>query len=203
MSIRAGLISLFCVFCIGSSALAEVSSPSAAESEFVEAFVLELDSHFTWPAARATEGNGKYLVLAAVGDTAWTAQLKTLWAKKTSTGLRTKIRVVEPALIPSNSHGVFISTDDAEFMASTLKKLSGTGTLTIALGKDLIESGAMVVFYPATTDGGPAMSFALNMVALSAEGLEVSQELRGRADRVIDKTGSQLASPGTESPKSD
>jgi len=180
--------SILLLLCFDSITLVSIAvgGTVVSDNEVFESFMCDLEKHVTWPAERVAEGNGKFLVVAAVGDTVWTTELKKLWGKKTSTDKRIKIRVVDKKSLPSNSHAVIVASEDSTFMKTVVKHLKGTGTLIISKGPGFSGLGSMINFYKSTDDGA-TLKFELNLDALAGEKIVVSKELQKQAGIVSDK----------------
>ena len=145
-------------------------------SEIIK-FVSDLDKNVTWPKGRLTEGGGQLFVVAALGKTSITARLIGLNTKKSSAGRKIKVRLVTIDFLPSNSHVVFISSQDQVKIQKIVKMLKGTGTLTITHGKGFGKLGSMVNFYTAEENGKQVLKYELNMTAIQEEKLEFEKDL--------------------------
>ena len=147
------------------------------EATQIVSFMKKLDKYVTWPKDRAAEGNGKLFVIAAVGKSEITETLKKLNGEKSSGSKKFKVRSVTPDLLPANGHVVFVTGTDAKTLGAIVKKLKGTGTLTIGSGNGTEQSGAMISFFSETVGNESRLRFRINLAAMKAEGIEVDSRL--------------------------
>ncbi|MCP4566287.1 MAG: YfiR family protein [FCB group bacterium] len=158
-----------------------ISPVSAAadidEAEQIVSFVKKLDKHVTWPKDRSAEGNGKLFVIAAVGKSPATDKLKKLNGEKTPGGKQFKVRVVTPDLLPSNGHVLIVTTPDEKTLKTIVKKLHGSGTLTIGPGDSTGQAGTMITYFNETVENKSRLRFQINIAAIKAEGIEIDSRL--------------------------
>jgi len=147
------------------------------EAEQIVSFAKKLDKHVSWPKDRAAEGNGELFVIAAVGKSTTTDMLKKLNGEKTSTGKSFKVRRVTADLLPANGHIVIVTNGDETILAAIVKKLKGTGTLTIGPGKNNSQTSAMISYFSETVDNKNRLKFQINLAAVKAEGIEIDSRL--------------------------
>ena len=145
--------------------------------EYIISVIKQLDKYVAWPEGRRTEGDGKLFVVAVVGKSPIAAGLKSLNSEKTSTGRIFKIRFVTDDLLPANAHALIILPQDIDQVKSILKKIRGTGTLTIGVGEGFGELGAMLNFYDEIIDDKVQTRLEINSDRIKAEGLEIDSKL--------------------------
>lgn len=149
----------------------------SGQAEQIVAFVKKLDTHVTWPKDRSAEGNGKLFVIAAVGKTPATDLLKKLNGQKTSGGKQYKVRVVTPDLLPGNGHVLIVTAADEKTLKTIVKKLHGSGTLTVGPGNSSGQAGTMIAYFNETVDNKSRLRFQINIAAVKAEGIEIDSRL--------------------------
>jgi len=166
------LILCLCLCVLTMAAMA--GDKSEAEFKDFAAFISNLDSYVTWPADRKTEGNGKYFVVAVVGDSPLAKSIKDLNKQESSTGKKIKVRMVTPDLIPANAHVVVVADSDDAQMLAVLKKLKGTGTLTVSYD----ARGAMVnvINEPEKDQGKVHLKYEVDPELAAADGLAMGSK---------------------------
>jgi len=148
---------------------------SANEIDYITKVLSQIDSYVTWAPDKTFEGDGSKLVIAAVGETDLIGAIKELNRTKSATGKSIKVRVVEPKMIPSNSHILFLDLSDADQVGEITKKLRGTGTLVICHAPGLASAGASINFV--TEPGSDKPTMELNMNIAKEEGLQIKPAL--------------------------
>ncbi len=157
--------------------IAVAQGPAGADIDYAANLITKLHSMVTWPETRSSEGNGKYFVIAAVGEGPLVEKLKEFHRQPASDKVKFKVRVVDAKMIPSNSHLVYMNTSDPAKVAKMLKPLLGTGTLTVTNGQDVATLGSVMNFAPATPGARAKMTVELNANAAKAEGLTINPAL--------------------------
>lgn len=150
---------------------------AADGAEYMAKVITKLDSYVSWDESKSFEGNGKYLVISAVGDTPLIASLQEFNRQKTSNGKRIKIRVVDPKALPANSHILVLSTTDSEFVKSATTKLRGTGTLVVSQGAGFGQMGSSLNLVEEADGDETKVVIELNVEAVKSEGLTVKPSL--------------------------
>ncbi len=151
--------------------------PAAADIDAAASFITKLHSMVSWPDTRSSEGNGKYFVIAAVGEGPLVAKLKEYHRQPANDKVKFKVRIVEAKMIPNNSHLVYIDSDDPAAVKKMLKPLAGTGTLTVTNGQDVADVGAVMNFAPPAPGAKAKVALELNAAAAKTEGLTVNPAL--------------------------
>ncbi len=150
---------------------------AAADVEYMAKVITKLDSYVSWPDDKNFEGNGKYIVISAVGETPLVTSLKTFHREETASGKRIKVRVVDAKSLPSNSHILVISTPDSDLVKSATAKLRGTGTLVISQGDGFGRMGPSLNLVEEADGDKTKVVIELNVEATKAEGLTVKPSL--------------------------
>jgi len=151
---------------------------TAAEGvDYMAKVITQLDSYIAWDDSKSFEGNGKYLVISAVGETPLVTSLEALHRKESASGKIIKVRVVDPNALPSNSHIVVISTADTELVKTAASKLRGTGTLVVSQGDGFGLMGPALNLVEEPDGEKTRVVIELNVEAAKSEGLTVKPSL--------------------------
>lgn len=105
-----------------------------------------------WSGDKTILDDDKPLFIAVVGKSDLAKKLKTLNRTKTAGGRKLTVRLVDEDLLPANAHVVIICLDDITVARKVIKKLTGSGTLTIAMGPKKV--GAVMHFQEDSTEPG-------------------------------------------------
>ncbi len=150
---------------------------AAEGAEYMAKVITKLDSYVTWDESKSFEGNGKYLVISAIGESPLVTSLKEFHRTESSSGRKIKIRVVNPKALPSNSHILVLSTTDSELVKTATTKLRGTGTLVVSQGEGFGTMGSSMNLVEEPDGDKTKVVIELNVEAAKSEGLTVKPSL--------------------------
>lgn len=155
--------------------LMALSGSQAGEADYISEVISRIDSYVSWADDKQFEGDGTKLVITAVGKSDLIEAIKKLAKSSSAAGKTIKVRVVEPNMIPSNSHILFLDITDTALITKITNKLRGSGTLVICHGKGLSSAGPSLNFVSETGSSKPAME--LNLGNARSEGLSIKPAL--------------------------
>jgi hypothetical protein len=142
--------------------------------EQVVSIISNIDNYVSWPAAKAD--SSKPFFVAVLGESALATRVKELNRTKLPDGRKIRVRIVRGNLLPANAHIVINSLSDEKLVAKLLKKLVGTGTLTVSTGDTDVAS--MLHLVMADVDGKQKVRMTLNTEMAADEHLEIKSEFK-------------------------
>ncbi len=158
-------------------AFSGTNATAATEAEYISKVISQLDSYITWAADKTFEGGDTKIVISAVGSSDLITQMRKLGRQKSATGKQLKVRIVQPDMIPSNSHILLLDIDDSNQVKTITDKLRGTGTLVISHAKGFGSFGSSLNFFKEDAASSDKPTLELNIKIAKAEGLKVKPSL--------------------------
>ena len=149
---------------------------AAADDAYITKLISKLDAYFIWSAEKKFEGGDKSIVISAVGKSDLITSVKALNSEKSSTGKPIKVRVVEPDMIPSNSHVLVLGVSDTTLIKKVTGLLKESGTLIVTNGVGYGSYGSTLNFVDDSSDLSKSL-IELNVEAAKAQDLTVRPSL--------------------------
>lgn len=143
--------------------------------EQVVSIISDIDSYVSWPASKAGD-NGNPFFVALLGKSPLATRVRKLNRTKLPDGRKIRVRIVRGDLLPSNAHIVINSLTDEKRVAKFLKKLAGTGTLTISTGD--IDVGTILHLSVVDVDGKQTVMTTLDAKLAAEEKLKIKSKLK-------------------------
>ena len=165
---------LLCLFVLA-SVLASVQSRAGSFSsdELEAAFIGQLFNYVELPGPSLRKDSLEPFVVSVVGTSPLLQELNKLALTKAVNGRKIVIQSVESGDKIKKSHAVVILSENKEALDQTLKKLKGTGILTISQNPGFASRGVMVNFFVE----GEKVRFEINAKSLKNEKITVSSQL--------------------------
>lgn len=152
---------------------------STADADYITKVVSNIDKYVTWPE-KNFEGNGQLLVITVVGKSSVNGPLVGLNGQAASNGKKFKVREVELADMPANSHLLVVADSNASAVQKALSLLKDRGTLVMGTAEGFAQLGCMINFAKSAGDG-TKVGIEINATTLKEGGFQVNPALRKMA----------------------
>lgn len=133
-------------------------------------YVYNFIKYIEWPPASKS---GEF-VIAVMGDSPITKELKTLAATKKANGQTIVIKKITSIEEIGNSQILYISSSKSNTLKESLEKTKGTPTLVIGEREGLVKKGAGINFITLEDE---TLKFELNKKAIEDHNLQISTTL--------------------------
>jgi hypothetical protein len=133
-------------------------------------YVYNFIKYIEWPQASK---NGEF-VIAVIGDSPITNELKVLAASKKANGQTIVIRKITTLAELANAQILYISTGKSSVIKEALEKTKNLPTLVIGEREGLVKKGAGINFVTLDDD---TLKFELNKKAIEEHNLQISTTL--------------------------
>lgn len=144
------------------------------------ALLYQFAKYVEWPADFMPESGGIIFGVLGAGD--FRRDLAKIVSQRSIGGEKIVVRVFQEVHELEPTHVLFISAAQQENFRTALRKLQGASVLTVSDSEEFIESGGMISF----VTKGKMVRFKINAKAVSKTRLELSSELKGLADLVVE-----------------
>ncbi|MEO8677986.1 MAG: YfiR family protein [Vicinamibacterales bacterium] len=181
--IRRGAIALLVASIHAALSPAAAQTRAAAENDVKAVFLYNFGKYVEWPATAFQEGPHSPLNVCVMADEAFRQSVERAIADETVRGRPMTLSIPGTPAATAGCHILFIGKTEGEATRLLLKKLAGSGTLTVGDSPEFLRLGGAIAFVL----DQDRVRFDVNRAAAAEQGVTISAKLLRVARRVMER----------------